>query len=109
MNRTFRFLAVGLFGLSAAGLGVACSSGDNPGNYGDACTVYAVGPSCTGSLLCRCQTQTEQGCFCTQPCTSPKSCPGQFDICVLADDPSQPDVLPADFCFQALPDGGALP
>ena len=53
MNRTFRSLAVGLLGVDAAVLGLACSSGNNPGNYGDACTVYAVGPSCTGELLCK--------------------------------------------------------
>ena len=109
MNRTFRSLAVGFLGVAAVVVGLACSSGDNPGNYGDACTIYAVGPSCTGELLCKCILQSEQGCFCTQSCTSSKSCPGQYDQCLLANDPSQPDVTPSDFCFQFLPDGGPLP
>jgi hypothetical protein len=106
MNRTLRFLAVGLFGLCAAAFAVACSSGDNPGNYGDACTVYAVGPSCTGSLLCRCQTETQEGCFCTQPCNTAKDCPGADDQCLLADDPSQSEVTPSDFCFPPAVDAG---
>ena len=109
MNRTFRSLAVGLLGVATVVLGLACSSGNNPGNYGDACTVYAVGPSCTGDLFCRCILQTEQGCFCAQQCTSATNCPGKYDKCLLANDPSQPDVSPAGFCFQFLPDGGPLP
>lgn len=103
MNRTLRFLAVGI---GAAALAVACSSGNNPGNYEDACTVYSVGPPCTGSLVCRCQTETEQGCFCTQPCVSAMDCPDKYDQCLLADDPSQSEVNPSTFCFAGLPDGG---
>jgi hypothetical protein len=109
MNRVFRFLALGLLVASGAALDLACSSDSNPGNYGDACTVYAVGASCTGDLLCRCQLQSEQGCFCTQSCVTAVTCPGKFDQCLLANDPSQTDVTPSDFCFQFLQDGGSLP
>jgi hypothetical protein len=106
MNRTLRTLAVGLLAVGAAAVAVACSSGDNPGNYGDACTVYSVGPACTGELLCRCQTQSSEGCFCTESCVSANTCPNKYDQCLLADDPSQSDVNPAPFCFAGLPDGG---
>jgi hypothetical protein len=112
MNRTFRTLAVGLLGLSAAVLAVACSSDSNPGNYGDACTIYSVGQACSGDLSCRCIDQASvsaTGCFCTQSCTVSANCPGKYDQCLLADDPSQNDVLPGNFCFQFLPDGGSLP
>lgn len=109
MNRTSRALAVVLLGFSAVALGVACNSGNNPGNYGDTCSVYSVGAPCTGSLVCRCIYQSEQGCFCTQGCVSSKNCPGKYDQCLLANDPSQTEVSPADYCFQFLPDGGPLP
>ena len=109
MKGTFRTLAIVLLSVGGA-LGVAaCSSGDNPGNYGDACTVYAVGASCSGDLLCRCILENEDGCFCTQPCTVSANCPGKYDQCLLANDPSHTDVLPNNFCFQFLPDGGPLP
>jgi hypothetical protein len=111
MKCTLRTLAVALLAVGTS-LGLGCSSDSNPGNYGDACTIYAVGPSCTGSLLCRCidqQSVTATGCFCTQPCVSASNCPGKFDMCLLANDPSQSDVLPDNFCFQFTPDGGQLP
>jgi hypothetical protein len=112
MNRTFRTLTVSFLGVGAAVLAVACSSGNNPGNYGDACTIYSVGAPCTGDLSCRCIDQasvTAEGCFCTQSCTVDSNCPGKYDRCLLANDPSQNNVLPANFCFQFLPDGGQLP
>jgi hypothetical protein len=110
MNRNFRILLVGLLGLGAAALPVACSSsGSNPGSYGDACTVYAVSAPCSGSLLCRCVLQGEEGCFCTQSCEGSSNCPNTEDSCLEADDPSQSEESPGLFCFQFLPDGGPLP
>ena len=109
MNCTSRSVAVGLFGVCVAVLGIGCSGGNNPCNYGDMCTVYSVGAPCTGSLLCRCILQGQEGCFCTQSCEVSKNCPGKFDKCLLANDPSQTEVNPSTYCFQFLPDGGPLP
>jgi hypothetical protein len=107
MNRTFRALAVGLLGVSAAAL-VACSSNSNPGNYGDACAVYAVGESCSNNLVCRCLygVGNSPGCFCTQSCVTAANCRNKSDTCRLANDPTQPDVAPADYCFEFMPDAG---
>ena len=112
MNRPFRSLLVVLLGAAAA-FAIACSSSGNaPAAYGEACTVYATGQACTGTLLCRCALTTyapgDNTCFCTQSCEGPDDCPNDAGACLQADDPSHPTTEAAYFCFNILPDGGPL-
>jgi|GEM_PF-6169668 len=108
MNRTSRTVFVCLLAVGAVSLAAACSSSGNaPAAYGEACTVYATGNPCSGTLLCKCVYQGQEGCFCTQSCNSVADCPHDAGSCLLANDPNG-DLTPASFCFEFLPDGGPL-
>ena len=108
MNRSSRTLLVCLLGVGAVGLAAACSSsGSAPAAYGEACTVYAASAPCSGSLVCKCVYQGQEGCFCTQPCASVANCPNDAGSCLLANDPNG-DLTPGLYCFEFQPDGGPI-
>lgn len=98
MNRSFR---IPLLSLGAALLlAVIGACGSSTGQFGEACSVYAVQSDCSSPNSCFCRVG--QNCVCTTRCELDKDCPsGTF--CLAGQNPANntQDL----FCFKK--DAGA--